>query len=287
MSIGFLLKDRGDSVVWRGPKKDGMIRQFLAEVRWGELDYLVIDTPPGTSTVLTQQAVLTSFTDTQDVSWTGTSDEHISLLTHLHPLFLPSPLRPPSTYSPTPTSILISTPQATALNDTLKSLSFTRKLNLPVLGFVENMSGYACPCCGEISQIFSKGGGEKMAHEQDLEFLGRVPIDTKLVELLDEVSKGDIPVGQDVASRVAQVTLESPIVKGADSEGAAAATIETSTASKTVTITTFPLLDRYLETTSSQVWRGVTDKILEGIQERKDLAQAQLEGESDGDESDE
>lgn len=126
-----------------------------------------------------------------------------------------------------------------------------------------------------------------MAHEQDLEFLGRVPIDTKLVELLDEVSKGDIPVGQDVASRVAQVTLESPIVKGADSEGAAAATIETSTASKTVTITTFPLLDRYLETTSSQVWRGVTDKILEGIQERKDLAQAQLEGESDGDESDE
>lgn len=68
MSIGFLLKDRGDSVVWRGPKKDGMIRQFLAEVRWGELDYLVIDTPPGTSTVLTQQVVLTSFTDTQDVS---------------------------------------------------------------------------------------------------------------------------------------------------------------------------------------------------------------------------
>ncbi|KAJ9113531.1 cytosolic Fe-S cluster assembly factor cfd1 [Naganishia adeliensis] len=168
MSIGFLLKDRGDSVVWRGPKKDGMIRQFLAEVRWGDLDYLVIDTPP------------------------GTSDEHISLLTHLHPLFLPNPNRPPPSFCPTPTCVLITTPQTTALNDTLKSLSFTRKPALPVLGLVENMAGYVCPCCGEISDIFSKGGGQEMAQREEIGWLGRVPIDTKLVKLLDDVVKGSV-----------------------------------------------------------------------------------------------
>ncbi|ORX36852.1 P-loop containing nucleoside triphosphate hydrolase protein, partial [Kockovaella imperatae] len=156
MSIGFLLKDRGDSVVWRGPKKDGMIRQFLSEVRWGDLDYLVVDTPP------------------------GTSDEHISLMTHLHPLFTPTSENPT-----TPSSILITTPQTTALNDTIKSLSFTRKLSLPVLGLVENMAGYACSCCGEISDTFGRGGGEDMARQNGLEFLGRVPIDTVLIRLLD------------------------------------------------------------------------------------------------------
>lgn len=161
MSIAFLLKDRGDSVVWRGPKKDGMIRQFLAEVRWGALDYLVVDTPP------------------------GTSDEHISLLTHLHPLFaraLP------------PQAVLITTPQQTALNDTLKSLSFTRKLALPVLGIVENMSGYVCPCCGEVSDVFSSGGGREMASDHGVGYLGAVPIDTKLVAMLDDVVEGKVDV---------------------------------------------------------------------------------------------
>jgi Mrp family chromosome partitioning ATPase len=207
MSIGFLLKDRGDSVVWRGPKKDGMIRQFLAEVRWGDLDYLVIDTPP------------------------GTSDEHISLLTHLHPLFVPnpSPPRPQPSYSPTPQAILITTPQQTSLNDTLKSLSFARKLNLPVLGIVENMSGYVCPCCGEISDVFSSGGGEKMAMEQGVGYLGRVPIDTKLVQLLDDVVDGKLE---------------------GESSGA------------------FPLVEKYEETGSCKVWKEITRDILERIRKR-------------------
>jgi hypothetical protein len=206
---------------------------------------------------------------------TGTSDEHISLLTHLHPLFLPSPLRPPSIYSPTPTSILISTPQATALNDTLKSLSFTRKLNLPVLGFVENMSGYACPCCHEISDIFSKGGGEQMAREEDVDFLGKVPIDTKLVELLDEVTKGNVSVGEDVSSSVERVTLQDQHTEPSNATG------DTGLPSPVKPV--FPLLDRYLATTSSKVWRDITTRILFHLDERKRIAQAELDGEAAGD----
>ncbi|KAF8898970.1 P-loop containing nucleoside triphosphate hydrolase protein [Infundibulicybe gibba] len=149
MSVGFLLKKKGDSVVWRGPKKNGMIRQFLSDVRWGELDYLVIDTPP------------------------GTSDEHLSLLEHLAPVH--------SRLS----SIIVTTPQAVALMDAMKCLSFTQTVNLPVLGLIENMSGYVCPCCGEVSNIFSTGGGEAMAKREGLRFLGSLPVDTDLVTVLD------------------------------------------------------------------------------------------------------
>lgn len=149
MSIGFLLKNKGDSVIWRGPKKNAMIRQFLSDVRWGELDYLVIDTPP------------------------GTSDEHISLMEHLAPLH--------SRLS----AIIVTTPQAVALLDAMKCLSFTRAVNLPVLGLIENMSGYVCPCCGEVSNIFSTGGGEEMAKREGIPFLGRMPLDPELVTVLD------------------------------------------------------------------------------------------------------
>ncbi|THV07590.1 cytosolic Fe-S cluster assembling factor CFD1 [Dendrothele bispora CBS 962.96] len=163
MSVGFLLKNKGDSVVWRGPKKNGMIRQFLGDVRWGELDYLVIDTPP------------------------GTSDEHLSLIEHLAPV--QSKL----------SAIIVTTPQAVALTDAMKCLSFTQAVNLPVLGLIENMSGYVCPCCGEVSNVFSTGGGEAMAQREQLTFLGSLPVDTELVTLLDaatapsEVPPGSLP----------------------------------------------------------------------------------------------
>jgi len=149
MSVGFLLKKKGDSVVWRGPKKNGMIKQFLKDVRWGELDYLVIDTPP------------------------GTSDEHLSLMEHLAGLH--------SRLS----AVIVTTPQAVALMDALKCLSFTRAVNLPVLGLIENMSGYVCPCCGEISNVFSTGGGQSMATKEGLTFLGSLPVDTELMTLLE------------------------------------------------------------------------------------------------------
>ncbi|WVQ82168.1 cytosolic Fe-S cluster assembly factor CFD1 [Cryptococcus sp. DSM 104549] len=229
MSIGFLLKDRGDSVVWRGPKKDGMIRQFLSEVRWGELDYLVIDTPP------------------------GTSDEHISLLTHLHPLFTPTPSRPT-----TPSSILITTPQTTALNDTIKSLSFTRKLALPVMGLVENMAGYVCPCCGEISDCFGRGGGEGLADKEGIGFLGRVPIDTVLVGLLDAVSKGEVPGEGAGVDGEQNGNGNGHSHENGDEAGH------------------FPLLDKYLETTSSRVWKEITDKLVDKIDTRRETIRTKL-----------
>lgn len=287
MSIGFLLKDRGDSVVWRGPKKDGMIRQFLAEVRWGDLDYLVIDTPPGkrSSEIMPTQELI-------PMRATGTSDEHISLLTHLHPLFLPSPSRPPPTFCPTPTCVLITTPQTTALNDTLKSLSFTRKLALPVLGLVENMAGYVCPCCGEISDIFSKGGGQEMAQREDIGWLGRVPIDTKLVKLLDDVVKGAVenvtpvqdgetvyvPTGPEDAAPVATLTPPNPPVQDA-SDGLRKLDVsekngdsEAKDAQQGSSKTPFPLLDLYMETTSSKVWKDITDGVLREIRRRGEAA---------------
>ncbi|CAG8683867.1 12655_t:CDS:2, partial [Acaulospora colombiana] len=145
MSVGFLLKRKEDSVVWRGPKKNAMIRQFLSDVRWGELDYLVIDTPP--------------------------APVHDKL-----------------------SSVLVTTPQVVALTDMGKCLTFTRTVNLPVIGLIENMSGYVCPCCGEVSNVFSTGGGKAMCERDGLRFLGSLPIDTDLVALLDasvETGKGN------------------------------------------------------------------------------------------------
>ncbi|KAK9316820.1 P-loop containing nucleoside triphosphate hydrolase protein [Lipomyces starkeyi] len=149
MSIGFLLKDRGDSVVWRGPKKSAMIRQFVRDVVWGELDYLLIDTPP------------------------GTSDEHISIAEQLRDA------KPDG-------AVLVTTPQAVATADVRKELSFCRKVGFDVLGVVENMSGFLCPHCAECSHIFSKGGGEELAKQYDVPFLGAVPIDPQFVLLIEE-----------------------------------------------------------------------------------------------------
>ncbi|KWU42282.1 P-loop containing nucleoside triphosphate hydrolase protein [Rhodotorula sp. JG-1b] len=190
MSIGFLLSSSRESVVWRGPKKNAMVKQFLAEVRWGELDWLIVDTPP------------------------GTSDEHISLLESLRPLLMPpspsAPLAPPL---PTLSALLVSTPQAVALLDVSKELSFVRRTRLPLLGLVENMSGYVCPHCGDIVGVFGTGGGEDFCRRdcekrqpgmqlpegeeegEGCRFLGRVPIDPELVKLLDAAAQSQQPTG--------------------------------------------------------------------------------------------
>jgi hypothetical protein len=221
--------------------------------------------------------------DADMACFTGTSDEHISLLTHLHPLFLPNPNRPPPTFCPTPTCVLITTPQTTALNDTLKSLSFTRKLALPVLGLVENMAGYVCPCCGEISDIFSKGGGEEMARKENIGWLGRVPIDTKLVKLLDDVVKGAVEnvtpaqAGDTVfVPTKPEETIPEILPRSSDTSeefrkldvsetqrAEAKASEDSGTAERA-----FPLLDLYMETTSSKVWKDITDGVLQKIRER-------------------
>ena len=143
MSIGFLLSEPDQAVIWRGPMKMGVIKQFLKDVAWDELDYLVIDCPP------------------------GTGDEPLSIAQLIHDAA---------------GAIIVTTPQEVALADVRKCVNFCRRLEVPVLGVVENMSGFICPKCGEIADIFKKGGGEKMAADMSVPFLGRVPIDSAVVE---------------------------------------------------------------------------------------------------------
>ncbi|CAB4432392.1 unnamed protein product [Rhizophagus irregularis] len=126
-----------------------MIKQFLADVCWGELDYLIIDTPP------------------------GTSDEHISIAEYL------KDINPDG-------AVIVTTPQTVALADVRKELNFCKKVKLPILGVVENMSGYVCPHCEECTNLFSTGGGEAMAQEFGVEFLGRVPIDPSLTLMIEK-----------------------------------------------------------------------------------------------------
>ncbi|MFH1709259.1 MAG: iron-sulfur cluster carrier protein MrpORP [Planctomycetota bacterium] len=141
MSIGLLLRDRDDAVIWRGPMKMGAIKQFLKDVEWGDLDYLVIDAPP------------------------GTGDEPLSVCQ----------LVPRGAGA-----VIVTTPQDVAVADVRRSVSFCHQLHMPVLGVVENMSGFTCPKCGEVTAIFKTGGGERMALDMGVPFLGRIPIDPRL-----------------------------------------------------------------------------------------------------------
>ena len=143
MSMASLLNSASDAVVWRGPRKDAMIKQFITGVEWGELDYLLIDTPP------------------------GTSDEHLTLCELLAPL---SPAG----------AVVVTTPQSISTDDVRKELHFLAKLKVRCLGIVENMSGFVCPHCSTRTNIFATGGGEKLAAQYETNFLGRIPIDPVL-----------------------------------------------------------------------------------------------------------
>jgi Mrp family chromosome partitioning ATPase len=142
MSIGFLLPGRDDAVIWRGPRKFGLIRQFLKDVSWGELDYLVVDSPP------------------------GTGDE---------------PLAVAELVEDADGAVIITTPQQVAVQDVRRCVMFCRDVNLPVLGVVENMSGFICPKCGEQLHIFGSDGGRKMAEEMGVPYLGPIPIEIEVV----------------------------------------------------------------------------------------------------------
>ncbi|KAI0229486.1 cytosolic Fe-S cluster assembly factor cfd1 [Massospora cicadina] len=136
------------SIVWRGPKKTAMIRQFFTDVDWGRLDYLLVDTPP------------------------GTSDEHIALAELL------KSTEPDG-------AILVTTPQEVALADVRKELNFCRKTGINILGVVENMAGFECPHCKGCTNLFSSGGGEALAGDFGVPFLGSIPINPKLTELFE------------------------------------------------------------------------------------------------------
>jgi len=146
MSIGFLLPSGDDAVIWRGPRKYHTIKQFLKDVEWGDLDFLIVDSPP------------------------GTGDEPLAIAQLLENA---------------DGALVVTTPQDVALSDVRRGITFCRSLNLPVLGVIENMSGFVCPKCGERTDIFRSGGGEKMATEMKVPFLGRIPIDPQIVEACD------------------------------------------------------------------------------------------------------
>lgn len=168
MSIGFLLPSASSAVIWRGPKKNALIKQFLIDVDWTgglegddlpgsegaaapKLDYMLIDTPP------------------------GTSDEHLSIVSLLQPSGLSG-------------AVLLTTPQEVSLQDVRKEISFCRKVNLPILGVVENMAGFVCPACHGRSDVFypSTGGAKALCEELDLRFLGSVPLDPRIGRCCDE-----------------------------------------------------------------------------------------------------
>lgn len=146
MSMGFLLADRRDAVIWRGPLKMTLIKQFLGQVEWGPLDFLIVDCPP------------------------GTGDEPLSVIKLLED----------ATWG-----IIVTTPQEIAVADVRRSIGFCRALELPVLGVIENMSGLVCPRCGERIDIFGSGGGERLAAEMGVPFLGRIPVDPQLMAASD------------------------------------------------------------------------------------------------------
>jgi ATP-binding protein involved in chromosome partitioning len=136
ISIQFFVPE-GQPIVWRGPLIGGAIQQFLRDVEWGELDYLVIDLPP------------------------GTSDAQLTLAQAV----------------PISGAVLVTTPQEVSLSDVGKALAMFQRMNVPVLGLVENMTAFVCPHCGDLTEIFGRGGGERFAAEHSLEYLGGIPLD--------------------------------------------------------------------------------------------------------------
>ena len=147
VSMGFFLTDPDVPVVWRGPVKGGVIKQFIEGVAWGDLDCLVVDCPP------------------------GTGDEPLSVMQLL---------------GTDAVALVITSPQDIAIDDVRRSVGFCRELGNPVLGIVENLSGFHCPQCGTVHDIFKSGGGERLAEAAGVSFLGRIPIDGKVGTAADQ-----------------------------------------------------------------------------------------------------
>lgn len=143
ISMAFFLPDKDSPVIWRGPLKSGAIKQFLGQVEWGKLDYLVIDLPPGTG-----DAPLSVAQFIKSVSG----------------------------------AVVVTTPQDVALLDSRKAINFARKLNMPIIGVLENMSGFICPHCGGKVDLFKTGGGMEAAKEMEVPFLGSIPLDPRIVD---------------------------------------------------------------------------------------------------------
>lgn len=145
MSIGLLLQSDDAPIIWRGPMKIGVITQMFTNVEWGDLDYLVVDCPP------------------------GTGDEPLSVC---------------QTFAGQggEAAVIVTTPQQVSASDVSKSINFCRQLNFPIAGIIENMSGFVCPHCGQVTQIFAQGAGERLAKGYGIPFLGSLPIDPSICQ---------------------------------------------------------------------------------------------------------
>jgi len=145
VSIECVLEHVDSAVIWRGPLKISAIRQFVAEVAWQDLDFLVIDSPP------------------------GTGDEPLTVAQTI----------------PDAEALIVTTPQAVSLRDVRKSINFCKQVQMTILGLIENMSGFVCPHCGKSTDIFSAGGGEQAAAQMEIPFLGRIPFIPEIVQASD------------------------------------------------------------------------------------------------------
>ena len=146
VSLEMLLGDRDTAVIWRGPLKISAIRQFISDIDWGDLDLLIVDSPP------------------------GTGDEPLTVAQTI----------------PDAEALIITTPQEISLADVRKSINFCRQVKMHIIGVIENMSGFTCPHCGKKISIFGSGGGKKMADQMGIPFLGEIPLDSQMVEMGDK-----------------------------------------------------------------------------------------------------
>jgi len=152
VSLEMVLGNKDAAVIWRGPLKIGAIRQFVSDVEWGEMDYLIIDSPP------------------------GTGDEPLTVAQMI----------------PDAEALIVTTPQEISLADVRKSINFCREVKVRILGVVENMSGFACPHCNQTVVVFGAGGGTKMAAQMNVPMLGEIPIDPEMVDLGDRGRLGEL-----------------------------------------------------------------------------------------------
>lgn len=173
------LIEKGQPLIWRGPMRSKVINQFLADVEWGELDYLIADLPP------------------------GTGDEILTIAQQMAPDY----------------AVIVTTPQEVSALDAERSINMARKLNIPFIGIVENMSGFVCPHCNAVIDIFGSGGGEKLASDYDIQFLGSIPIDIDARILSDkgkpiilEKPNSEVSKSFRLISELIQVHFEQSVV---------------------------------------------------------------------------
>ncbi len=173
VSMGMLMQEQDTAIIWRGPLKISAIRQFISDITWGDLDFLIVDSPP------------------------GTGDEPLTVAQNISDA----------------EALIVTTPQEISLADVRKSITFCRQVEMNILGVVENMSGLICPHCGDKISIFGEGGGKKMAEKMEVPFLGELPNDPEVVKIADQKNLGLISDKKDSEIYRAYMSLIEKIEK--------------------------------------------------------------------------